>query len=264
MNWDKYRDEMDSINFDSEFYSRTLSSLNDHKKPIRTARPKKAVIITLVIAVIAALGITAMAVKPQLSTEEAVLQCLKGVFALEDEKIDPKMAAAIESGKAQVVEVNQSQTSDGKLITLLGYITGKDISQFSEIGDSDYDPNREYTYVVFSVANANGTDYTGLSDGEFTWGHYLPAGVKITPEDGEMLTVLGGDGRGYLVDGVLYFYARCDSINNYDGNVYFAVNVSKNPVDLWDFWFGICETMPEDGPTVPAHTGAMVVFKLPK
>lgn len=135
---------------------------------------------------------------------------------------ESKIAEAFAKGDATVI--NETQSSDGYDVTLLGVISGKDLTQYA--GDFDGEIHSDRTYVVTAIANADGTAMPDTSTDEYGQNPFFASCyiAGYNPAKYNAATFDGGY-KEYVENGVTYRMLECDNIELFaDHTIYFGVN----------------------------------------
>lgn len=137
---------------------------------------------------------------------------------------DQKLAGAF-TGEDAVV-INESQSFGGYNVTLLGIISGKDLSQYEHASDGSVLEDR--TYIVTAVEKADGTPMPDTSDEAYDMGAFFvsPLIRGYNPNLYNMVT-MNGNCSEFTEDGILYRLTECDNIEIFaDKGLYLCVNDS--------------------------------------
>lgn len=185
-----YRRAFDAVHFSADFEERTLERLartagqtEKENLKMNVHHVKKGAVLA---AVLAAVLVVSAAAAILLLTPKEVAQNLE----------DPALAAAFESEDA--LELNQTITSEGRVFTLTGLVSGEGLSSFTQ------DVDTAHTYAVVAVANEDGSPVgetvstmcmTPLISG------YEPWRVNAW--------TLGGGYSSFQKDGVAYYLMDC-------------------------------------------------------
>lgn len=211
MNKEEYRAAFDRVELRADFRKETIKTLTraagrHEKKEIITMKPKRTVKTALMAAALAAALVVSAAAAVMLLTP-------KDVAAQSD---DPVLAAAFESAGA--VQINESVQSGDYTFTLGGIVSGAGISKYAQ----DVDESR--TYVVASVARADGAPLEGLPSIDFS---PLVAGYR--PQQVSAWT-LGGGYSAFLNGGMAYYLFDCAGLEIFAGStVYLAAGEGLSP-----------------------------------
>ncbi|AOT70625.1 DUF4179 domain-containing protein [Geosporobacter ferrireducens] len=190
-----------------------------------------------------AMSVTAFAIWNLLSADE---------FA--DHVQYPVLAEAFRSEGA--IQINESVTSNGYKITLLGIVSGKGLTPLPDNADIE----AEKSYAVVAIENLNGkmpdTSEAAYDDVPF----FISPLVKgLIPWHINIATMSGGYSSS-VIDGVMYRLIECDSIEMFaDRGLYLAVSSSTfYDTEAFVFDFQTGEISPN-----PDYKGVNVLFDLP-
>lgn len=136
---------------------------------------------------------------------------------------DLKLAEAFRGKDA--VAVNEVQECGKYRITLLGIVSGKNLSQYIS---TDYAGNLQdnRTYVVTAIENADGTKRPDTSDDDYGKDPFLvsPLIQGLNPKDYNIIT-MNGSYFEMVEDGIQYRIAECDNVEMFaDREVYLCVS----------------------------------------
>ncbi|MBD5468762.1 MAG: DUF4179 domain-containing protein [Lachnospiraceae bacterium] len=136
---------------------------------------------------------------------------------------DEGLSAAFHGEDA--IEINETQEYGGYRITLLGIVSGKNLSHY--IG-TDYqgDIEDDRSYVVTAIENADGTPRPMVSDEAYGEDPFFvsPLIGGLNPWMYNAVT-LGGGYTEYIVDGIQYRITECDNVEIFaDRGLYLSVN----------------------------------------
>lgn len=134
---------------------------------------------------------------------------------------DKQLAQAFESKNA--ISMNESQTYDNYVVTLLGTVSGKGLSQFCS--DNEQVEN-EKTYAVVAIKHKDGTPMPSTSDNDYGQESFFvsPLIQGLNPKDYNIITMNGGYSE-MVKDGVMYRMIECDSIELFaDKHLYLGVS----------------------------------------
>lgn len=136
---------------------------------------------------------------------------------------DSKLADAFRGEDA--VAINEVQEYGKYRITLLGTVSGKNLSQYiSEDYAGNLEDNR--TYVVTAIENADGTKRPDTSDDDYGKDPFLvsPLIQGLNPKDYNIVTMNGGYFE-MVEDGIQYRIAECDNVEIFaDRKIYLCVS----------------------------------------
>lgn len=136
---------------------------------------------------------------------------------------DQGLAAAFQSEEA--VAVNQVQEYGGYRITLLGIVSGENLSEYL-IEDEAGTVSKDRTYVVTAIENADGTKRPDTSSEDYGKDPFFvsPLIEGLNPAQHNIVTM---DGAYFemVQDGIQYRIAECDNVEIFaDRRVYLAVS----------------------------------------
>ncbi len=136
---------------------------------------------------------------------------------------DEGLSAAFQGEDA--IEINETQEYGEYRITLLGIVSGKNLSHY--IGE-DYQGNIEdnRSYVVTAIENADGTPRPMVSDEAYGEDLFCvsPLIGGLSPWKYNVIT-MGGGYTEYIVDGIQYRITECDNVEIFaDRGLYLSVN----------------------------------------
>lgn len=170
---------------------------------------------------------------------------------------DQALSAAFDSESA--VKINESVTSGDYIFTLLGIVTGDNISDLPHFSSAGVNSDR--TYAVLAIQKADGTPMPDTSDdayGEVSF-FATPLVKGLEPWIVNAASLHGNYGDT-VVDGIMYRLVECDNVAMFaDRGLYFAVCTE---------WFINNSTFSFDETTGeisvnPDYNGASAVFDLP-
>lgn len=136
---------------------------------------------------------------------------------------DQGLAAAFESEDA--VAVNETQECGNYRITLLGIVSGKNLSKYL-IEDEAGNVSKDRTYVVTAIENADGTPRPATSDDRYGEDPFFvsPLIQGLNPAFYNIVT-MGGAYFETVQDGIQYRIAECDNVEKFaDRPVYLCVS----------------------------------------
>lgn len=136
---------------------------------------------------------------------------------------DQGLAAAFQSEDA--LTVNEVQEYGGYRITLLGIVSGKNLSEYLPEDDAG-NVSRDRTYVVTAIENADGTKRPDTSSDDYGKDPFFvsPLIEGLNPAQHNIVT-MGGSYFEMVEDGVQYRLAECDNVEKFaDRRVYLGVN----------------------------------------
>lgn len=136
---------------------------------------------------------------------------------------DEGLAAAFQSEEAVVV--NETQENGSYRITLLGIVSGKNLSKYL-IEDEAGNISEDRTYVVTAIENADGTPRPNTSDDNYGEDPFFvsPLIQGLNPAFYNIVT-MGGAYFEMVQDGIQYRIAECDNVEKFaDRPVYLCVS----------------------------------------
>ena len=128
---------------------------------------------------------------------------------------DELLSKAFQTEKA--ILVNETQEAAGYRITLLGMVSGEDLSEYVE-WDEEGKIQKDKTYVVTAIENADGTPRPDVSDdayGEDPF--YVSPYVKGLSMAEYNAHTLGGGYSEDVIDGIQYRIMECDNVEMFAG-----------------------------------------------
>ena len=138
------------------------------------------------------------------------------------EKIqETKLADAFQGEEA--VLVNETQSMAGYNVTLLGIVSGEELSAVPMMNNEKLGADK--TYVVTAIENADGTPMPDISDEEYGKNVFLvtPLITGLNPADYNAVTMNGGY-HEIWENGILYRITECDNVEMFaDRELYLAV-----------------------------------------
>ncbi len=141
-----------------------------------------------------------------------------------EEVKDQGLAAAFQSQDA--VSIQESQEYGNYKITLLGVVSGKNLSQYVNSDDAAGDIRDDRTYVVTAIENADGSPRPGTRDDDYGKDPFFvsPLIKGQNPSLYNALTMSGGYSE-FVQDGIQYRITETDNIEVFaDRGLYLAVN----------------------------------------
>ena len=135
---------------------------------------------------------------------------------------DDKLAKEFQGEDA--IHTNDSQTYGNYTITMLGVVSGKNISNLVQIDDNG-EVKDDKTYAVIAVKRKDGSKMPDTSDEEYCDEPFL-ASPFIKGEDPLRMNIfyMGGSKSCCVVDGVSYHLLECDNLECFAGRgVYVGV-----------------------------------------
>ncbi len=208
-----YKAAFDSVKFSETFERDTIgylmSTVNSQKEKsyMKTPRFLKTAAIVAVMAVV--LSVSAFAAWKLLTPKDVALrgedQALAEAFSAED-----------------AISINESAQTGELTVTLLGIVSGKDISDFWVKRDGELVDN--LSYIVVSVAYTDGRAITMEPDDEIYGNVRIAAMFEgYAPWTLNSMMFSGGD-TWFIEDGVLYQCASCNNLEIFaDRTVYLGV-----------------------------------------
>lgn len=123
---------------------------------------------------------------------------------------DRKLAKSFQ--KEDAIHTNDSQTYGNYTITMLGVVSGKNVSNFVSIED-DGTVNDDGTYAVIAIKKKDGSKMPDTSEDEYSEKPFL-ATPFIKGEDPLHMNIfyMGGGATNCVVDGVRYQIFQCDNL----------------------------------------------------
>ena len=207
MNREKYKAAFDSIPFSPDFQARTEALLRARLRETEKETSKMNFSKSKKLAVLVAAAVCLLAV-----SVSAVL-FLTPADAAERLEDDP-LAAAFESDEA--VSLNETAASGDYTFTLLGMVSGEDLSALP--AEYNGETVRDRTYAVFTVAR---TDDTPLREQPNLSYSPLVAGYHVSAVNG---WTLGATCQSFVEDGVVYYLFDTQNLEMFaDHTVYFAI-----------------------------------------
>ncbi|MEH2943748.1 hypothetical protein VSQ32_12980 [Lachnospiraceae bacterium KK002] len=177
----------------------------------RTYKKKMPAVAVLAAAVLCAGSLTAVAAWKYLAPDKVA-----------EIAEDQGLAAAFQSKDA--ISINESQEYGNYRITLLGVVSGKNLSQYVTSGDTGIREDR--TYVVTAIENTDGSPRPDVSDehyGEETF-FVSPLIKGQNPARFNAITMVGGYTE-YVQDGIQYRITETDNVEIFaDRTLYLAVS----------------------------------------
>lgn len=141
---------------------------------------------------------------------------------LAEEFGDQELAAAFQGEDA--IEINETQEYCGYRITLLGIVSGKNLSVFMMSDDQGIREDR--SYIVTAIENADGTPRPMVSDESYGEDPFCvsPLIGGLNPWEYNVIT-MNGNYSEYVIDGIQYRIVECDNIEIFaDRGLYLSVN----------------------------------------
>lgn len=142
--------------------------------------------------------------------------------AMVAEKIqETKLVDAFQSEDA--ILVNETQSMAGYNVTLLGIVSGEELSAVPMMNNEKLAADK--TYVVTAIENADGSPMPAISDEEYGKNAFLvtPLITGLNPADYNAVTMNGGY-HEIWENGILYRITECDNVEMFaDRELYLAV-----------------------------------------
>lgn len=174
------------------------------------------------------------------------------------EKLENKSLANAFKGEDALI-INQSQISGDYEISLMGIVSGKDISEFEHSTNGIVNSDR--SYAVVSIGKADGTQMPDMDDPEYDKIPFFvsPYIKGQNPREVNIITMNGGYGA-FLEDGIWYKIIECDNIEIFaDRGLYLGVTSSTfYDVEAYDFNLETGEITPNED-----YEGVNILFDLP-
>ena len=211
MNRQNYRAAFDAVDFSPDFEERTLQKLAAMRHASEKEQNKMSMNRTKKITLLAAAAVALLAV----TVSAAVLWLTPAQVAVE--RNDPMLAEAFQSEAAVIL--NETQTVGDYTVTLMGMVSGANISQWCA------DVQESRTYAVVSVVRTDGTplteeNYDVVPCGAFT---VTPLVSGYDPRAVNVFT-LNGACSSFLRDGRAYYVLDTQSLEIFsDHTVYLAL-----------------------------------------
>lgn len=133
------------------------------------------------------------------------------------------LSEAFEKDMAGQSTENPSVTSGGYTFTLLGVLSGEDITDMPYYSEN---VQKERTYAVLAIQNADGTPMSSTADADYGKTSFFasPLVKGLKPWEVNVFTMNGGYTET-VVDGVMYRLVECDGVSIFaDRGLYFAVS----------------------------------------
>lgn len=170
---------------------------------------------------------------------------------------DYKLADAFKGKDA--VSINKTVQSDQYDITLLGIVSGTEISDYIATGDEEILSDR--TYAVVAIANTDGTPMPSTSDENYGQEPFFisPLIKGLKPWQYNIATMNGGY-QDFVEDGILYRLMECNNVEMFaDRGIYLCVSdTTFYSVDAYDYDELTGEITPNS-----EYEGINVLFDLP-
>ncbi len=170
---------------------------------------------------------------------------------------DEGLAAAFEGEDA--ISINETQEYGGYRITLLGIVSGKNLSQYMMQDDAGIREDR--SYIVTAIENVDGTPRPAVSDEAYGEDPFCvsPLIGGLNPLEYNVITMNGGYSED-VIDGIQYRIVECDNVEIFaDRGLYLSVN------DGTFFENSAYQMDPATGVITrnEAYTGVNALFRLP-
>lgn len=143
---------------------------------------------------------------------------------------DEKLAEAFQ-GEGAVI-INESQSYGGYAITLLGMISGKNLSRFVYQSD-DGEILTDRTYAVVAIENENGIGMPDpnlmrpVTEPEEPESFYVSPMIKGEDPRVTNINTMNGGCISFVKDGIFYRIVKCDNLEAFAGRgVYLGVTLS--------------------------------------
>lgn len=170
---------------------------------------------------------------------------------------DYKLADAFKGKDA--VSINKTVQSGQYDITLLGIVSGTEISDYIATGDEEILSDR--TYAVVAIANTDGTPMPSTSDENYGQEPFFvsPLIKGLKPWQYNIATMNGGY-QDFVEDGILYRLMECNNVEMFaDRGIYLCVSdTTFYSVDAYDYDELTGEITPNS-----EYEGINVLFDLP-
>lgn len=137
---------------------------------------------------------------------------------------DQGLAAAFQGQDA--ISINESQEYGNYKITLLGIVSGKNLSQYVNSDDTAGNIRDDRTYVVTAIENMDGSPRPGTSDDNYGEDPFFvsPLIKGQNPSFFNAITMSGGYSE-FVQDGIQYRITETDNVEIFaDGTLYLCVN----------------------------------------
>ena len=192
--------------------------ISEVKERNRKKYPNRKIVSTVAIAIlIAATSISVFAIWNLLTSNQVA------------ENLGNKSLSIAFEGEDAVI-INQTQKSCGYKVTLLGIVSGKNISDFESTVENIY-PGR--TYAVVAIENDDGKPMPDLHDKEYRKVTFFvsPLIKGQNPKDFNIFEMNGGYSQ-IVKDGIMYRIVECDNIEIFaDRGLYLSV-ISSTSYDV--------------------------------
>ena len=141
-----------------------------------------------------------------------------------EEVEDQGLAAAFQSQDA--ISINESQECGNYKITLLGIVSGKNLSQYVNSDDAAEGIQDDRTYVVTAIENADGSPRPGTGDADYGKDPFFVSPL-VKGQDPALYNAvtMGGGYSEFVQDGIQYRITETDNVEVFaDRGLYLAVN----------------------------------------
>lgn len=170
---------------------------------------------------------------------------------------DKKLTSAFQSEDA--VTIQETQSGGGYNVTLLGIVSGKDITEY--VSEHNGKISKDKTYTVTAIEKSDGTPMAQTSDEDYGKETFFvsPLIEGCDPNKYNAVTMHGGY-QDIVEDGILYRISECDNVELFaDHEIYLCVS---------DGTFYNSEAYLYDGETGaisknPDYRGLNALFTLP-
>lgn len=170
---------------------------------------------------------------------------------------DKKLTSAFQSEDA--VTIQETQSGGGYNVTLLGIVSGKDITEY--VSEHNGKISKDKTYTVTAIEKSDGTPMAETSDDDYGKETFFvsPLIEGCDPNKYNAVTMHGGY-QDIVEDGILYRIGECDNVELFaDHEIYLCVS---------DGTFYNSEAYSYDGETGaisknPDYRGLNALFTLP-
>lgn len=184
---------------------------DNRKKADEKKRIKRIPVVLSAVLVLGLGSVTAAAAWKYLTPDKAAEQ-------IQDEKL----ASAFRSKDA--ISINETQSGGGYDVTLLGILSGKDLTDFAMEANGEIKKDR--TYAVTAIEKSDGTPMPETSEdayGEETF-FVSPLIKGYAPDQYNAFTMNGGY-SDVVKDGILYRISECDNVEIFaDHEIYLSVS----------------------------------------
>ncbi|MGF7059063.1 hypothetical protein [Brassicibacter mesophilus] len=169
---------------------------------------------------------------------------------------DHTLAQAFDHKNA--IEINESVVSGGYKFTLLGVVSGENLSDF-KYSTEDIHPDR--TYAVVSIAKQDGSKMPDTKDEEYGKEPFFisPLIKGQKPWQVNIASMNGGYSES-VIDGVMYRLVECDGVEKFaDRGLYLCISTSTfYDINAFNYDEETGETTPNTD-----YDGANALFNLP-